>query len=109
MRREMYSDDLAGVLIATPNDSLRKRIYDTLSGWQWPVHEAYSGADALDKLEVSECDLLLLDHNLPDLDAMELRQMVKERFPGIDLMMLDGETGWASIDTPLRRTAAKIL
>lgn len=105
----MQTNDLAGVVVATPNNSLRKLIVDTLTGWQWPVHEAYSGADALIKLELSECDLILLDQNLPDLDAGELRQMVKARFPGVDLMMLDSETGRASIDAPLRRASANQL
>jgi flagellar hook protein FlgE len=34
--------------------------------------EAHGGADALGKLESSECRLLLLDRKLPDLEASNL-------------------------------------
>lgn len=106
MPNKIESEDLAGVVVAIPNPSLRKQIVAKLLSWQWPVHEAYSGADALNKLEYSECDLLLLDRSLPDLDATELSEIVKARYPGVDLMMLDSETGRASTDVPLRRAAA---
>ena len=42
-----------------------------------------------DKLESSECQLLLLDRSLPDLDAEELLQIIHQRFPGIDVLLLD--------------------
>jgi DNA-binding NtrC family response regulator len=102
-------EEPAGVVVATPNDSLRKQIVETLAGWCWPVQEARGGADALNKLEDSECDLLLLDRCLPDLDAMELAALIKGRFPGIDLMMLDSETGRATASEPLQRVSARFL
>ncbi len=51
--------------------------------------EALGGADALGKLESSECQLLLLDRRLPDLDTEELLQIIHHRFPGIDVLWLD--------------------
>ncbi len=51
--------------------------------------EALGGADALGQLENSECQLLLLDRRLPDLDAEELLQIIHRRFPGIDVLLLD--------------------
>ncbi len=102
----MHTEVPAGVIVATPNASLRRQIVEKLSVWQWPVHEAYSGADALNKLEDSECDLLLLDQMLPDLDCLELTELIKLRFPGVDLMVLDAVTGKASNVQPLRRSGA---
>ncbi len=102
-------EEPAGVVVASPNDSLRKQIVKTLVGWSWPVQEAVGGADALNKLEDSECDLLLLDRSLPDLNAEELAILIKERFPGIDLMMLDSETGRATASEPLQRVSARFL
>jgi DNA-binding NtrC family response regulator len=102
-------EEPAGVVVASPNTALRKQIVETLVGWRWPVQEALGGADALNKLEGSECDLLLLDRCLPDLDAMELAALIKGRFPGIDLMMLDSETGHATASEPLQRVSARFL
>jgi DNA-binding response OmpR family regulator len=42
---------------------------------QCAVELASGGADALAKLENSECNLLILDRNLLDLNADELREL----------------------------------
>lgn len=98
-----------GVVVASPNAFLRKQIVETVSSWQWPVQEAFGGADALNKLEASDCELLLLDQCLPDLDAGELATIIKAQFPGVDVMMLDAETGRAFAPSPLRTASAMYL
>lgn len=102
-------EEPAGLVVASPNDALRKQIVQTLVAWRWPVQEAFGGADALNKLEDSECDLLLLDRCLPDLDATELAALIRSRFPGVDLLMLDSETGRATASEPLQRVSARFL
>ncbi len=84
-----------GVLVASPDALFRRHIVDTLHCDRWPVEEAQGGADALGKLEAGPCELLLLDRRLPDLDADELMQIIKLRFPGIEVVVLDPETGKA--------------
>jgi DNA-binding NtrC family response regulator len=54
---------------------------------------ARGGADALAKLESSECDVLLLDRRLPDLDADELIATIREQFPRVEVVELDSKTG----------------
>lgn len=87
--------DSAGVLIASPNESLRKQIANRLNLKAWPVYEAVGGAEALGKLESSECELLLLDQTLPDLEVHELSALIRDQYPGVDILMLDGDTGTA--------------
>ncbi len=87
--------DSAGVLVASPNTVLRKHIVTRLSSRSWPLHEATGGAEALGKLESSECDLLILDENLPDLDAHELSAIIRVQFPGVDIVMLERDSGRA--------------
>jgi transcriptional regulator with GAF, ATPase, and Fis domain len=60
------------------------------------VEEALGGADALGKLETSECRMLLLDSHLPDLDIDELLALVHHRYPGVDVRTVDGEIGIAA-------------
>ncbi len=67
--------------------------------------EAFGGADALGKLESSECQLLLLDRRLPDLDAEELLQIIHRRFPGIDVLLLD-EAGHPALPQQWRSAGA---
>ena len=51
------------------------------------------GADALDKLETGDWQVLFLDRRLPDLDAEELMETIRQRFPGIEVAMLDSDSG----------------
>jgi len=77
------------VIVASSNAGLRRQILQSLTSSRVAAAEALGGADALGKLETSECQLLLLDRRLPDLDAEELLQIIHRRFPGIDVLLLD--------------------
>ena len=57
------------------------------------------------KLENSECQLLLLDRRLPDLDAEELLEIIHKRFPGIDVLLLD-EAGHPALPSQWRSASA---
>ena len=83
-----YSPDPA-VIVASPNSGFRHQIVQSLLLSRISATEALGGADALGKLESSECELLLLDTKLPDLDTDELQQLIHQRFPGIDVVLLD--------------------
>ncbi len=93
------------VIVASSNSGLRKQILQSLSLSRITAAEALGGADALGKLENSECQLLLLDRRLPDLDAEELRQIIHHRFPGIDVLLLD-EAGRPAVPQQWRSASA---
>ena len=82
-----------GVLVASPNTALREKVRRSFDHHSWPVQEVSGGADALVKLENGDWQLLFLDRRLPDLDAEELIQIIKVRFPGIKVVMLDSDGG----------------
>jgi DNA-binding NtrC family response regulator len=82
------SSGFGGVLVASGDAARRDQIVSTLHTNRWPVVEALGGADALGKLETTECDLLLLDRCLPDLDPDEFLRMVKEQYPGVEVVEL---------------------
>jgi len=81
-----------GVLVASPSTSLREHVRKNLDYGAGPVQEVNGGADALVKLESGQWQLLFLDRRLPDLDAEELMQIIKVRFPGIEVVMLDSDS-----------------
>src|SRR5262249_47922222 len=45
------------------------------------------------KLESGSWHLLYVDRRLPDLDAEELVQIIKRRFPGIEVVVVDSDGG----------------
>ena len=101
-----YSDP--AVIVASPNSRLRKQIVQDFMLSRISAAEAHGGADALGKLESSECRLLLLDRKLQDLDAEELMQIIHQRFPGIDVLLLD-ESGSPALPSRWRSPSALSL
>ncbi len=96
------------VIVASSNPRLRQQIVQSLMLSRIAAAEALGGADALGKLENSECQLLLLDRRLPDLDADELLQIIHQRFPGIDVLLLD-EAGRPALPSEWRSASASRL
>jgi DNA-binding NtrC family response regulator len=80
-----------GVLVASASLSLREQVRHSFNDRRWPVEEALGGADALVKLETGNWQVLFLDRRVPDLDAEELTQIVRQRFPELEVVMLDSE------------------
>jgi DNA-binding NtrC family response regulator len=96
------------VIVASPNSSLRKQILQNLLESRILGQEALGGADALGKLENSQCQLLLLDRKLPDLDAEELIRIIHHRFPGIDVLFVD-EMGRPALPSEWRSSTSLSL
>jgi DNA-binding NtrC family response regulator len=77
------------ILIASADPSFRKRVMKD------PVYagslseEAVGGAHALAKLLQFPCDSVLIDRNLPDLDAREVAEQIRKQFPRIEVELLD--------------------
>lgn len=87
---------------------MRDQIISTLHTDRWPVVGADGGADALDKLETTECDLLLLDRSLPDLDPDEFLQIVRKNFPGVEVVELGSPSGMVSPATGVAQVLERI-
>ncbi|MBZ5679115.1 MAG: sigma-54 dependent transcriptional regulator [Acidobacteriia bacterium] len=81
-----------GVLIASPSTALREHVVHRLNGRCRPVQQAFGGAEALAELERGTWQVLYLDRQLPDLDAEELITIIKRRFPGIQVVLLDSDS-----------------
>lgn len=77
------------VLVASPSAIVRQRVLKNLSSPAHRVEQASGGAEALVHLETGSWQVLFLDRRLPDLDAEELRQTIRQRFPGIEVVLLD--------------------
>ncbi len=82
-----------GVVVASSKAGFRKQMLEALQGNHWFAEEALGGADAMAKLDTGECQVLLLDRWLPDLDVSELVETIRDRHPGVDVLLMDSETG----------------
>ena len=89
------------ILVASPSPVVRQRVLEGLRSPVRRFEQATGGAEALVHLESGFWQVLFLDRRLPDLDAEELSQTVRQRFPGIEVVLLDPELD-ASLDPDLR-------
>ena len=78
--------------MASPSAFIRQRVLEALSSPSGRIEQARGGAEALVHLENGSWQVLFLDRRLPDLDAEELSQTVRERFPDTEVVLLGGDS-----------------
>jgi transcriptional regulator with GAF, ATPase, and Fis domain len=89
-------------LIASANPEFRGQV---LTGFPeyGELEEALSGAHALAKLNSVSFDALILDRHLPDLNAHEVADLAKRRFPKIQVSVLDSTKPHIVAQAPIER------
>ncbi|MFP5277584.1 MAG: sigma 54-interacting transcriptional regulator [Acidobacteriota bacterium] len=97
----LRSEDMCGtgVLLVSPNSRLRSELRSKLQAPRWLLTEAGSGAEALEHLQENPRELLLMDPMLPDLEASEFSVMVREQFPGVQIISVNPHTGTLVLGT----------
>ena len=83
---------LGRVLVASPSTVVRQHVLQNLSSPPSRVEQATGGAEALVHLENGSWQVLFLDRRLPDLDAEELSQTIRQRFPEVEVVLLDPDS-----------------
>jgi len=88
------------ILIASGNPEFRRQMAMHAKGPAAQMEEAVGGAHALAKLVQFPCDGVLLDRQLPDLDAEEVASMIRQKYPRIEVTFVDSrEIGQACAAT----------
>jgi DNA-binding response OmpR family regulator len=89
----------ATIMVVEDDDATREFLADNLKADSYSVVAASSGRQALNLLELKECDLVLLDVMLPDASGLELCRRVRDSDglaqridPQIPVIMLSGRT-----------------
>ncbi|MGA8538440.1 MAG: sigma-54 dependent transcriptional regulator, partial [Terriglobales bacterium] len=80
------------ILVASPSPVVRQRVLESLRSPARRFEQASGGAEALGHLESGFWQVVFLDRRLPDLDAEELSHTVRQRYPGIEVVLLDPES-----------------
>jgi DNA-binding NarL/FixJ family response regulator len=67
------------------------------------VAEAGSGREAIDEVDRTRPDMVILDYQMPGLDGLEAARVIAERHPEVTMLMLTGEE-----DAALRAASARV-
>lgn len=81
------------IVLDSINKHLRKDNYDVIG--------VLSVREGLEKIENEHIDIILTDLMMPHTDGLEFMKIVKERRPGLPVIMI---TGYATINTALQAT-----
>ncbi len=87
-------DKTARLLLLSQNAGLREEWKRRLADTHWQITEARSGVEALERLLEQGSELMLLDPNLPDLEAAEFEALVRNEHPGLQIITLAAASGF---------------
>ncbi len=87
------------ILIVDDEEIVIQSCLRILGNGDYELDAVQDGWEALNKIEESQYDLIILDIMMPKIDGMEVLQRVKETHPDIDVIMV---TGHSQIETAVR-------
>ena len=86
------------VLLVDDEEEFVETLAQRLEVRDFDVATALSGADALERLEEREIDVVVLDLQMPGVDGIQVLQEIKDKKPLIEVIML---TGHATVETAI--------
>ena len=89
------------LLIADDDDAFRGALASVMASRGFDVATAPSGSAALAWLASHGCDLVLLDLKMPDMSGIDVLDRIRDRFAGVEVILL---TGHGTIDTAVAAT-----
>ncbi len=81
---------MAKILVVEDEKEMAETVAHVLRSEHHVVEVALSGDDALDKLRVSQYDLLILDLNLPGADGLEICKTIRHQKRPVSILMVTG-------------------
>lgn len=81
---------MAKILVVEDEKEMADTVAHVLRSEHHVVEVALSGDDALDKLRVSQYDLLILDLNLPGADGLEICKTIRHQKRPVSILMVTG-------------------
>ena len=82
--------DKLKILVVDDEDALRTIVHHELQSHGYEVHEAEDGEVALQKLDSTRFDLVILDIYMPNIDGMEVLRKIREKKIMTKVIMLTG-------------------
>ncbi|MFH0911455.1 MAG: response regulator [Planctomycetota bacterium] len=102
---------MAKILLIQDESALRNRLYRRLRSDHHKVIFAPSGREGFSRLQTSPPDAIILDQDIPDLDAVTLCKAIRsrERTCGIPMLFLSSGSGLSRMEAILQAGADNVL
>ena len=86
------------ILLVDDEERFRTNLQKMLEAEGLTVRGASSGAEALEELKHSPCDVIVLDIRMPDMDGLATLKEIKQINPEVEVIILSGH---ASMDAAM--------
>lgn len=94
------------IFLVDDEPDVLKSIALTLRSYRYPVSRFATAAECLEQLRRRDCDLLITDVKMPDMDGIELLAEVKRIVPHVPVLLI---TGYADIPMAVKAMKAGAL
>lgn len=93
------------ILVVDDELLIRDLLYDYFNGQGWDITVAENGEKALELLGSKDFDILLTDLKMPQMDGMALTAEVRQKHPGLPVVIM---TGFPTIDSAIDALRNKV-
>ncbi|KAA3605879.1 MAG: response regulator [Calditrichaeota bacterium] len=90
------------VLIVDDNSTNRLILRKMLLAWNFKVEEVSSGRDALNLLQAKQIDLVILDHQMPGMDGVQVAELISHN-PKLSKTKMIMLSSWGGIKIEIAR------
>jgi two-component system chemotaxis response regulator CheY len=90
-------------MVVDDSSAMRRIQQRSLEAAGWQVLSAANGKEALERLLASQCQLVLTDWHMPEMDGLELVREIRkdERLRGLRVVMVTSDATLGSIELAL--------
>ncbi|WP_417457656.1 response regulator [Kordiimonas sp.] len=81
---------LANILVLDDDTAVREGVAKVLGKAGYTVHKGANGREGLSILENIECDLVITDIIMPEMEGIETITHIRERFPALKIIAMSG-------------------
>lgn len=78
----------ATVLIVDDNEDFRESLCDILQDWNYKALSASSGVIALERMNNTHVDVVLLDMRMPDMSGLDCLKLISKQHPDVKVVMI---------------------
>lgn len=90
---------MKNILLVDDEKDMGQIVSRLLSGDDYGIEQVYTGSEAMEKIEKTSPDLVLLDINLPDMDGMDILGEVRHSAKSVPVVMI---TAYGRTETVVR-------
>jgi len=94
------------ILVVDDEQRVRDEIAEFLMENKYEVQKAALPSEAFNILKSNEIHIIILDIKLPEMDGLSALEIIKEKYPEVEVIMISGHGDMSSVIDAMRKGAA---